>query len=230
MLVPGLASRIWRTVSATTPAPPSGRSSRATMVTTACFRPIRLAASATRRGSSRSVSGGRPVCDGAEAAVPGADAAQDHERGRAQRPALPLVRAAGLFADGVQRLIAQEAAQSGIRVAGADPNLEPLRAPSAWSGVLRHGFTRAGQAAVEIRAAGIHDLRRSVMASGCPASAPTTDSSPRDEKSRGMGQSLAKGATRLGSCPSTRPRRRMTSSSRLGAVERRSAPRQRSPT
>ena len=61
MVVPGFSSRIWRIVSATMPAPPSGRSSRATMVTTTCFRPIRCTASATRRGSSRSVIGGRPV-------------------------------------------------------------------------------------------------------------------------------------------------------------------------
>ena len=61
MLVAGEASRIWRIVSAMMPAPPSGRSSRATMVTTACFRFMSRAASATRRGSSRSVTGGRPV-------------------------------------------------------------------------------------------------------------------------------------------------------------------------
>ena len=61
MLVPGLASRISRIVSATISAPPSGRSSRATMVITTCFRPISCVASATRRGSSASVIGGRPV-------------------------------------------------------------------------------------------------------------------------------------------------------------------------
>ena len=61
MLVPGFSSRIARIVSATIAAPPSGRSSRATMVTTTCFRPMSLVASATRRGSSRSVIGGRPV-------------------------------------------------------------------------------------------------------------------------------------------------------------------------
>ena len=61
MLVPGFVRRIWRIVSATIPAPPSGRSSRATIVTTTCLSPIWRVASATRRGSSASVIGGRPV-------------------------------------------------------------------------------------------------------------------------------------------------------------------------
>ena len=50
-----------RIVSATMPAPPSGRSSRATMVITACLSRMAAAAWPTRRGSSRSVVGGRPV-------------------------------------------------------------------------------------------------------------------------------------------------------------------------
>ena len=61
MLVPGFSSRMRRIVSATTLAPPSGRSSRATIVITTCWRCICRVASATRRGSSRSVIGGRPV-------------------------------------------------------------------------------------------------------------------------------------------------------------------------
>ncbi len=61
MLVPGFSRRIWRIVSATICAPPSARSSRATMVTTTCLRLMSFVASATRRGSSQSVIGGRPV-------------------------------------------------------------------------------------------------------------------------------------------------------------------------
>ena len=102
--------------------------------------------------------------DGAESAVPGADAAQDHERGGAHRPAPPLVRAAGLLADGVQRLVAHEPPEAGVRVTGAEPNLEPLRPATARSGVLRNGLAGAGKAAVEIRTAGIHHLRWSPRA------------------------------------------------------------------
>ena len=61
MPMPGDVSRIWRIVSAKIPDPPSGRSSRATLVTTTCSRPIAPTASATRRGSSSSNQVGRPV-------------------------------------------------------------------------------------------------------------------------------------------------------------------------
>ena len=61
MLVAGFSRRMRRIVSATMPAPPSGRSSRATIVMTTCLRPMSFVASATRRGSSQSVIGGRPV-------------------------------------------------------------------------------------------------------------------------------------------------------------------------
>src|SRR4028119_436606 len=104
-------------------------------------RPLSRVACATRRGSSSSVTGGRPVSiaqnpqvrgqtlprimnvgvpgrappppfparlllighrrssgvDRAEPAVPRADAPEDHERGGAEAPALPHVRAAGLL-------------------------------------------------------------------------------------------------------------------------------------
>jgi hypothetical protein len=50
-----------RMVAAQTLAPPSFRSSRATEVMTQCFRPILATASATRAGSPRSSSVGRPV-------------------------------------------------------------------------------------------------------------------------------------------------------------------------
>src|SRR3954447_4624398 len=59
--VSGLSAWIARTVSAYSQAPPSGRSSRATPVMVAYFRPIVDTLSATRRGSSRSSGWGLPV-------------------------------------------------------------------------------------------------------------------------------------------------------------------------
>ena len=59
--VPGLTAWIWRTVSAYSHAPPSGRSSRATPVTVAYRSPMAWTLEATRRGSSRSSSSGLPV-------------------------------------------------------------------------------------------------------------------------------------------------------------------------
>jgi len=57
----GLARRISRMVAAKMLAPPSGKSSRQTLVTTQCSRPMTATASATRRGSSSSFHSGRPV-------------------------------------------------------------------------------------------------------------------------------------------------------------------------
>ena len=59
--VSGLRRRISRMVAAKAPAPPSARSSRQTLVTTTCSRPMTATASATRRGSSASSQSGRPV-------------------------------------------------------------------------------------------------------------------------------------------------------------------------
>jgi hypothetical protein len=59
--VPGLSSWIARTVSAYSQAPPSGRSSRSTLVMVAYFSSIFCTDSATRRGSSRSSGCGLPV-------------------------------------------------------------------------------------------------------------------------------------------------------------------------
>ena len=102
-------------------APPSGRSSRATAVTTTKRRPIAAAASAMRAGSLRV---GRPPGpargDVAEAAPAGAGVAGDHEGGRPARPALADVRAGGLLADGHelggahQGLGADEPAREGV--------------------------------------------------------------------------------------------------------------------
>ncbi len=55
-VVPGARTRISRMVSAKIEAPPSGRSSRSTEVTTAWRSPMRATASPTRRGSSTSTS------------------------------------------------------------------------------------------------------------------------------------------------------------------------------
>ena len=49
-------------VAAHTFAPPSGKSSRATEVSTQCFSPILATASATLGGSAKSSSVGFPVC------------------------------------------------------------------------------------------------------------------------------------------------------------------------
>ena len=59
--ISGLRARSSRIVAANAPAPPSGRSSRATLVTTTWSRFMAATASATRRGSSSSNQVGRPV-------------------------------------------------------------------------------------------------------------------------------------------------------------------------
>ena len=107
-------------------APPSGRSSRATAVTTTNRSPIAAAASATRR---RLAGVGRPEGPRrhhvAEAAPAGAAAPGDHEGGRPARPAAADVGAGGLLADrdqvgrAHQGLRLHEAARE--RVLGRDP-------------------------------------------------------------------------------------------------------------
>ncbi len=57
----GQASRTLTIVSAQSAAPPSGRSSRSTLVMTMCLSSVPRSASATRRGSWRSVVVGLPV-------------------------------------------------------------------------------------------------------------------------------------------------------------------------
>ena len=57
----GHASLVRMMVSAQIPAPPSESSSRFTEVMTTCLSPIRTRLCATRRGSSLSKRGGRPV-------------------------------------------------------------------------------------------------------------------------------------------------------------------------
>jgi hypothetical protein len=78
-------------VAAPTEAPPSSRSSRATEVMTTCLRFIRAMDSATRAGSPRSSSLGRPERTAQKVQGAGADVAQAHHssalpRGPALRP------------------------------------------------------------------------------------------------------------------------------------------------
>ena len=115
-----------RIVSAKMCAPPSGRSSRATLVTTTCSRPER----ADRLGDAARlvvVEPGRPAgLDGAEAAGAGARVAEDHDRGGALVPALPDVRAAGLLADRVEVQAAEQALQVVVVLAGRHPRPDPV--------------------------------------------------------------------------------------------------------
>ena len=128
------------------------------MVITTCWRRICLVASATRRGSSRSVIGGRPVSMAQKpqfrvqtlprimnVAVPSAQHSPD-------------VRAARLLADGVQPLGADDALRAGVGAPGADADLEPLRPPAARAGILRDRVARGEESAVHLGAAGIHHL------------------------------------------------------------------------
>ena len=64
--------------------------------------------------------------DGAEAAGPGAGVAEDHDGRRALLPALADVRAAGLLADGVERLAAHEVLELRVVGAAGQPGLDPL--------------------------------------------------------------------------------------------------------
>ena len=135
--MPGVRSRNPRIVSAKTCAPPSGRSSRATQVTTTCSRPM----ATTRLGDPPRlvvVEPGRPAgLHVAEAAGPGAGVAEDHDRGGALVPALPDVRAVGLLADGVEVQAAEQALEVVVVLARGHPGLDPVgvpaqrRAPSA---------------------------------------------------------------------------------------------------
>src|SRR5437667_428563 len=67
--------------------------------------------------------------DRAEAAVPGAAVAQDHERRGAAIPALRYVGAARALADGVQPVLAHQAEHALVARARRHAHLEPIRAP-----------------------------------------------------------------------------------------------------
>ena len=129
--VSGLSSLIWRTVSAYSHAPPSGRSSRATPVTVAVAQAHRLHALGDPARLVAVEFGGLAGVDLAEVAPTGALLAADQEGGLAVFPALVDVGAAGLLADGVQALAADQALQ-----------LACTRGPSA-ARVLIHGGLRS---------------------------------------------------------------------------------------
>ena len=98
----GTASRTRRTVSAHIAAPPSGRSSRATPVSTTNLRPIRATASAIRAGSSRSTGSGLAVITSQKPHRRVASIAEDQERGLTVLPTLVDVGAHRLLADSAQ--------------------------------------------------------------------------------------------------------------------------------
>ena len=102
-------------------------SSRLTLVMTAWRRPMRWTATATRAGSPWSSAPRAAGLDRAEAAGARADVAQDHEGGGAAAPALADVRAARLFADGVEILVAHERAQPFEVPARGEADLQPGR-------------------------------------------------------------------------------------------------------
>ena len=147
MPIPGERSRICRMVSAKMPRPPSGRSSRATLVTTTCSSC--MAATATRDAARLVViEPGRPAgLDRAEAARPGAGVAQDHDRRGALVPALPDVRAVGLLADRVQVEAAEQALEVVVVLARWHPRPDPVGMAALRDGAVRRG--QAGQAAAD---------------------------------------------------------------------------------
>ena len=110
-------------VAANPPAPPSGRSSRATQVITAWARPIRSTASATRSGSPASSGRGRRVSTWQNPQARVQPGAVDHEGGGSVRPALVDVRAARLLAHRDQIEVAEVVLEAEVAVAhvGLDP-------------------------------------------------------------------------------------------------------------
>ena len=151
-MVAGLRRRMALTVSPMAAAPPSGRSSRATAVTTAWASPMWATASATRSGSAGSGRPGRAGrVDQAEAAGPGALVAVDHEGGGAVGPALEDVGAARLLAHRHQ----VEAAHGALDVAeaGAEVGLDPQplrlalvdREPAGGTLAVHRGELRTGR-------------------------------------------------------------------------------------
>ena len=99
---PGAWRRISSMTMAKARAPPTRSSSRLTLVMTACCSPSVATASATRRGSSKSIGLGAALGHGAESAAAGAQVAQHHEGRGLVVPALADVGAMGALADRMQ--------------------------------------------------------------------------------------------------------------------------------
>ena len=87
--------------------------------------------------------GGLAGLDRAEAAGPGADVAQDHDRGRALVPAVPDVGAAGLLADRVEVQAAQQALEVVVVVARRHPRLDPVGMAAERDRAVGGGAERA---------------------------------------------------------------------------------------
>ena len=83
---------------------------------------------------------GSPAPDRAEAARPGADIAQDHERRRAAGPALRAVRAPCTLADGFEAKLADQAPREGNAARRGDRPLEPFRQPAPDDAIERTGI------------------------------------------------------------------------------------------
>ena len=127
MLASGRASRIAWMVAAKCAAPPSSRSSRSTDVTTTCDKRERR----NRVGDAcRLARVDRPRLASAhiaEGARPGAGVAEDHEGRMALLPALADIRARGLFADGGEASLPQDAARILEAWRGGCPHPDPGR-------------------------------------------------------------------------------------------------------
>ena len=125
-VVRGVRPRMAAMVAANPPAPPSARSSRATLVITAWARPIRCDRLGHPLRLAR-VEGQRVAgVDQAEPAGPGAAVAVDHEGGGAVRPALVDVGAAGLLAHRDQVEVAQAVLEAEVLLAHAGLDPQPL--------------------------------------------------------------------------------------------------------
>src|ERR1017187_7719142 len=110
--VAGLRLRTARIVAAQTPAPPSASSSRATLVMTQWRSLIAATASATRAGSPRSSSVGRPVCT----------AQKPQERVQM----LPRIITVAVPPDQHSPRVVHEGAHGGVAGAGGKPGSQPV--------------------------------------------------------------------------------------------------------
>ena len=236
--IPGLVSRIARIVSAKIREPPSGRSSRATLVTTTCSSPHR----ADRlRDPPRLVvvEPGRPAgLDRAEPAGPGARVAQDHDRGGPLVPALADVRAVGLLADRVEVQAAEQALEVVVVLARRHPGPDPVGVAAERRSSRRPPAARRCRRPSRSTAAPVRGVRRSPGGSNIGSSR-AIGRSLVQRRSAAAGRTCRGGPSRrrgreaelrLAPCATTpsRSRRstRETSSPRFGCADqaRRAAP------